>query len=86
MGKDVEISVTDSGRGIPEKIRDKVGQPFFTTKVAGPGTGLGLSISRGIVEAHGGSLHLDPDREHTRFVVILPKAVALKKEAHATLK
>jgi len=38
------------------------------------------------VEAHGGRLHLDPDCEHTRFVVILPKAVALKKEAHATLK
>jgi PAS domain S-box-containing protein len=86
VGKDVEISVTDSGRGIPEKIRDKVGQPFFTTKVVGQGTGLGLSISRGIVEAHGGSLHLDPDCEHTRFVVILPKTVALKKEAHATLK
>jgi len=41
VGKDVEISVTDSGRGIPEKIRDKVGQPFFTTKVVGQGTGLG---------------------------------------------
>ena len=65
-----------SGRGIPEKIRDKLGQPFFTTKVVGQGTALGLSISRGIVEAHGGSLHLDPDCEHTRFVAILPKAVA----------
>ena len=54
--------------------------------MVGQGTGLGLSISRGIVEAHGGSPHLDPDYEHTRFVVILPKAVALKKEAHATLK
>ena len=41
VGKDVEISVTDSGRGIPEKIRDKVGQLFFTTKVVGQGTGLG---------------------------------------------
>jgi len=76
VGKDVEISVTDSGKGIPKKIRDKMGQPFFTTKVVGQGTGLGLSISRGIVEAHGGSLHLDPDCEHTRFVAILPKAVA----------
>ena len=86
VGKDVEISVTDSGRGIPEKIRDKLGQPLFTTKVVGQGTGLGLSISRGIVEANGGSLNLDPDCEHTRFVVVLPKAVALKKEAHAALK
>ncbi|HEY6126833.1 MAG TPA: PAS domain S-box protein [Candidatus Acidoferrum sp.] len=75
-GKDVEISVMDSGKGIPEKIRDKVGQPFFTTKVVGHGTGLGLSISRGIVEAHGGHLNLDTQCEHTRFVVTLPKAVA----------
>jgi signal transduction histidine kinase len=86
VGKDVEISVTDSGRGIPEKIRDKVGKPFFTTKVVGQGTGLGWVFRGGIVEAHGGSLNLDPDCEHTRFVVILPKAVALKKEAHAALK
>ena len=73
-GKEVEISVTDSGRGIPKHFRDKVGQPFFTTKQVGHGTGLGLSISRGIVEAHGGSLHLDAESEHTRFVVTLPKA------------
>jgi PAS domain S-box-containing protein len=85
-GNEVEISVTDSGTGIPTKIRDKVGQPFFTTKTVGQGTGLGLSISRGIVEAHGGSLYLDPDCEHTRFVVTLPKAVAVKKEAHAAMK
>jgi len=74
-----ERSATGSGRGIPEKIRDKLGQPFFTTKVVGQGTGLGLS-TRGIVEAHGGSLRLDPDCEHTRFVVILPKTVTLEKE------
>jgi PAS domain S-box-containing protein len=85
-GKDVEILVTDSGMGIPEKIRDKLGQPFFTTKVVGHGTGLGLSISKGIVEAHGGRLNLDPECEHTRFVVTLPKTVVLKREAHAALK
>jgi signal transduction histidine kinase len=85
-GKDVEISVTDSGMGIPEKIRDKLGQPFFTTKVVGHGTGLGLSISKGIVEAHGGRLNLDPECGHTRFVVTLPKAVTLKREAQAVLK
>jgi len=79
-GKDVEISVTDSGGGIPEKIRDKMGQPFFTTKEVGHGTGLGLSISKGIVEAHGGHLSLDAQCEHTRFVVTLPKAVAVSKE------
>jgi PAS domain S-box-containing protein len=79
-GNDVEISVTDSGRGIPTKIRDKVGQPFFTTKIVGQGTGLGLSISKGIVEAHGGSLNLDLNCEHTRFVVTLPKAVVVQPE------
>lgn len=79
-GKEVEISVTDSGGGIPEKIRDKMGQPFFTTKQVGHGTGLGLSISKGIVEAHGGHLNFDAQCEHTRFVVTLPKAVAVSKE------
>ena len=79
-GNEIEISVTDSGAGIPEKIRDKMGQPFFTTKVVGHGTGLGLSISKGIVEAHGGRLSLDAECEHTRFVVMLPKAVAAAKE------
>jgi signal transduction histidine kinase len=72
--------VTDSGGGIPENIRDKVGQPFFTTKQVAHGTGLGLSISKGIVEAHGGHLNLDVECEHTRFVVTLPKAMALKNE------
>jgi len=79
-GTDVEISVTDSGRGIPEKIRDKMGQPFFTTKQVGHGTGLGLSISKGIVEAHGGHLNLDAECAHTRFVVTLPRAHAEHKE------
>ncbi len=79
-GQDVEISVTDSGKGIPEKIRDKIGQPFFTTKQVGHGTGLGLSISKGIVEAHGGHLNLDAECEHTRFVVTLPKAMVMKSE------
>ena len=79
-GQDVEISVTDSGKGIPEKIRDKLGQPFFTTKQVGHGTGLGLSISKGIVEAHGGHLDLDAECEHTRFVVTLPKAMAVQNE------
>jgi PAS domain S-box-containing protein len=80
-GKEVEIAVMDSGTGIPEKFRNKVGQPFFTTKVVGQGTGLGLSISKGIVEAHGGHLDLDAGCEHTRFVVTLPRAVAAREPA-----
>jgi signal transduction histidine kinase len=79
--KEVEIAVMDSGTGIPEKLRSKVGQPFFTTKVVGLGTGLGLSISKGIVEAHGGHLDLDAGCEHTRFVVTLPRAVAAQETA-----
>ncbi len=75
-GQEVEISVMDSGHGIPKQFRDKMGQPFFTTKEVGHGTGLGLSISKGIVEAHGGHLNLDAECEHTRFVVTLPKATA----------
>ena len=55
-GKFWGIAVTDSGRGIPPSIREKMGQPFFTTKEVGKGAGLGLSISRGIVEDHGGHL------------------------------
>jgi PAS domain S-box-containing protein len=73
-GSELEISVMDSGSGIPENVRERMGQPFFTTKEIGRGTGLGLSISRGIVEAHGGHLTLDTSSKHTRFVVTLPKS------------
>jgi len=74
----------DSGKGIAKQFRDKVGQPFFTTKQVGHGTGLGLSISKGIVEAHGGHLSRDAECEHTRFVVTLPKAVTVEKEHAVT--
>ncbi len=71
----VRLLVTDSGPGIPENVRAKLFQPFFTTKEIGKGTGLGLSISRGIVAAHGGSLSLDLDCPNTRFVIDLPRIV-----------
>lgn len=66
------ISVIDSGEGIPKHLRDKIMQPFFTTKEIGKGTGLGLSISKGIVEAHSGNFYLDENCENTKFVVKLP--------------
>jgi signal transduction histidine kinase len=70
----VEIRLTDSGRGIKKEIRDKMFNPFFTTKDIGKGTGLGLSISFGIVQNHGGRLYYDEQSQNTRFVICLPIA------------
>lgn len=67
------IRITDSGKGIPESMQNKIMQPFFTTKEMNQGTGLGLSISKAIAEEHGGSLELDPIAKHTCFVLTLPK-------------
>ena len=55
----IEIKVTDNGNGIPQKVLDKIFQPFFTTKPTGQGTGLGLSLSYDIVKAHGGELKVE---------------------------
>lgn len=82
----LEIRVTDSGKGIPEDIRSKMMQPFFTTKEVGKGTGLGLSISRGIVEDHHGSFYYDTESVHTSFVVKLPKVPPLKIERQKLLR
>ncbi len=57
-GASYEISVTDSGRGIPENLRERVLEPFFTTKPIGQGTGLGLSITHSIAQKHGGTVEL----------------------------
>lgn len=75
-GATVEISVTDSGAGVPEEIRDKILEPFFTTKGVGQGTGLGLSLSKSIAESHRGELALDTASPHTRFFMRLPKSQA----------
>jgi len=69
----VQICVTDSGFGIPQSIREKLMQPFFTTKEIGKGTGLGLSLSRGLIESHKGRLFFDFDSAHTKVVIELPK-------------
>lgn len=66
------IAVIDSGAGVPVSIRDKIMQPFFTTKSVGKGTGLGLSISKGLAEAHNGELVLDATSIQTKFQIKLP--------------
>lgn len=76
----IELSVVDSGKGIPSDVQTKLMQPFFTTKELGKGTGLGLSISRGIVESHGGKLFVDNQCQNTKFTISLPKHVATQEE------
>lgn len=69
----IEVAVIDSGHGVPQEIRHRIMEPFFTTKVVGKGMGLGLSIASQIVSDHGGALVLDLSSEKTRFVFQLPK-------------
>jgi signal transduction histidine kinase len=70
----IEIRVIDNGNGIPESIKDKIFQPFFTTKPTGQGTGLGLSLAYDIVtKGHGGSLEVDTKKgEGTTMIIRLP--------------
>ena len=72
LGDQVEIRISDNGSGIPADIKDKIFQPFFTTKPAGQGTGLGLSLSYDIVKAHGGDLRVESkEEEGTAFSIML---------------
>ena len=77
-GDKVEISIRDNGTGIPPDLKDKIFNPFFTTKPAGEGTGLGLSISHDIiVKQHGGSIEIDTEPgQFTEIRVILPRVLA----------
>ena len=79
----VEISVKDNGNGIPQKVLDRIFQPFFTTKPTGQGTGLGLSLSYDIVKAHGGELKVETkhvaglpvetsSQAGSEFIIVLP--------------
>lgn len=69
----VQISVTDSGHGIPEEVRKKMFNPFFSTKSVQYGTGLGLSISQSLLQKNGGELEYNTQSAHTCFIVRLPK-------------
>jgi len=71
-GDKIIISVTDNGNGIPQKVVDKIFQPFFTTKPTGQGTGLGLSLSYDIIKAHGGEIKVETkEGEGTTFSIWL---------------
>ena len=72
-GRSVTIKVSDNGGGIPQKILDKIFQPFFTTKPTGQGTGLGLSLSYDIIKTHGGELKVQTkEGEGSEFIILLP--------------
>jgi signal transduction histidine kinase len=71
---DLEISISDNGTGMSDEVREKIFQPFFTTKEVGKGTGLGLSISLGIVEEHGGTLSCSSQPgQGATFTIVLPR-------------
>jgi two-component system, NtrC family, sensor kinase len=76
LGDSVEIRIRDNGTGIPPEVKEKMFNPFFTTKPAGEGTGLGLSISHDIiVKQHSGSMEVDTEPgEYTEIRIILPRA------------
>ena len=78
LGDRVEIRIRDNGTGIPSEVKEKLFNPFFTTKPAGEGTGLGLSISHDIiVKQHGGSIEVDTKTgEFTEFRIVLPRRSA----------
>jgi GAF domain-containing protein len=78
LGDRVVIRIRDNGSGIPPEVREKMFNPFFTTKPAGEGTGLGLSISHDIiVKQHAGSIEVETQPgEFTEFRIVLPRAVA----------
>jgi signal transduction histidine kinase len=72
-GSLIEISVKDNGPGIPAEIKEKIFQPFFTTKPTGQGTGLGLSLSYDIIKAHGGEMKVETkEGQGSEFIIILP--------------
>ncbi|MEO8062103.1 MAG: ATP-binding protein [Pseudomonadota bacterium] len=76
LGDQVEIAISDTGKGIPADVRSRIFDPFFTTKEVGKGTGQGLAIARGVVvDKHGGTLHFETETgQGTTFYIRLPIA------------
>jgi signal transduction histidine kinase len=81
LGDKVEIRIRDNGTGIPQEVREKMFNPFFTTKPAGQGTGLGLSMSHDIVvKQHGGKIDVSTEPgSFTEFTITLPRTAARKR-------
>ncbi|MGB6661157.1 MAG: ATP-binding protein, partial [Xanthobacteraceae bacterium] len=81
LGDSVEIRIRDNGTGVPPEVKEKMFNPFFTTKPAGEGTGLGLSISHDIiVKQHSGSIEVDTKPgAYTEFRIVLPRSVSVSK-------
>jgi two-component system NtrC family sensor kinase len=87
LGNHVEIRIRDNGTGIPSEVKEKIFNPFFTTKPAGEGTGLGLSMSHDIVvKQHGGTIDVDSESGiFTEFIITLPRTIAPQKKAGGTI-
>ena len=75
LGDNIEIRIRDNGTGIPDEVKVKIFNPFFTTKPAGEGTGLGLSMSHDIiVKQHGGKIDVETEPgQFTEFRIVLPR-------------
>ena len=82
LGDTVEIRIRDNGTGISAEVKEKMFNPFFTTKPAGEGTGLGLSMSHDIiVKQHGGTIDVETEPGHfTEFRIVLPRTSILSKQ------
>jgi len=84
MDNQIQVRIKDNGVGIPEHIKARIWEPFFTTKPVGVGTGLGMSITYGIIEKHGGKIELTSEEGNgTEFAISLPKKIekAVEKKA-----
>ena len=85
LGNRIEIRIRDNGTGIPPEVKEKMFNPFFTTKPAGEGSGLGLSITHDIiVKQHSGSIEVNTlAGEYTEIRIVLPRTVAFITESRA---
>jgi signal transduction histidine kinase len=86
LGDQVEIRIRDNGTGIPLEVKEKMFNPFFTTKPAGEGTGLGLSMSHDIVvKQHGGRIDVDTEPgAFTEFIITLPRTAVAQTNSGGT--